>query len=58
MGISVDGEGIHVLGGGVLPATHVSVIELAYPFIALAVPLMLAVCPAKTVCEELDKLNE
>jgi hypothetical protein len=53
-GVSVDGEGAHVLGGAVLPETQLSVTELVYPFNAVAVPLNVAFCPANNVCGEFD----
>jgi hypothetical protein len=53
-GVSVEGEGVHVLGGALVPAVQLSVIELAYPLRALAVPVKAAVCPTKRVIGELE----
>jgi hypothetical protein len=52
-GVSVIGDGVHVLGGAVVPAAQLSVTELVYPFSALAVPLNVAVCPANVLWVEL-----
>ena len=48
-GVIVEGDGVQVLGGAVVPAMQVSVTELVYPLSALAVPLNVAVAPANTL---------
>jgi hypothetical protein len=48
-GVRVEGDGVQVLGGAVVPAIQVSVTELVYPLSALAVPLNVAVAPANTL---------
>jgi hypothetical protein len=53
-GVSVEREGVHVLGGALVPAIQLSVIELVYPLRALAVPVKAAVCPTKRVIGELE----
>ena len=47
-GVSVEGDGVQVLGGALVPAVQLNVIELAYPLRALAVPVKAAVCPKKS----------
>ena len=58
-GVSVTGDGLHVLGGAVFPEAQLNVTVLVYPFNPFTVPLNNAVCPAKTVSDglETDKVN-
>jgi hypothetical protein len=56
-GVREDGAGVQVLGGAVDPAMQLRVTEFVYPFVALAVPLNVAVCPANTVSGELETDN-
>jgi hypothetical protein len=42
-------DGVHGLGGAVVPAAQLSVTKLEYPLTALNFPLKVAVCVGKTV---------
>jgi hypothetical protein len=53
-GVSGDCGTVHVLGGGVAPATQVSVTEFEYPFTGFAVPLKPGSWPENAINGELE----
>jgi hypothetical protein len=53
-GVNVEGDGVHVVGGGVIPDVQLNATELLYPLSAVALPLKIADCPTETVCGEFE----